>query len=377
MDDPKNLESQLLGDMTYDDPRKYQQKPAQPANLPQVDAAALLGEEEVYTPQQSAAKGALPQVDAAALLGDMSAEAPRPAQPQMHYQELTEEQVAILQQQRAAKGLPPYTPDEIAELKAEFIERQRQQAMEAAMAAQAAQQQAAAAALLAEPEDYSRPEKKPQHEALPQVDASALLEEPAPEPERKVVFNQEDLEAAKKAAAKRASESLKEVPDKTAEQQKRDREAMALLRQQQQDDLAQAGFMVSIILTVMGVIAGVCTLMFSIGAYSNPEDASGVFNFFDKCYLGAGVLLILLSITIVTRVKKLKGFTSFMFILTPIILIVPGIVLLLHQKKDAEGGGMSVACYVIAVVLCIIVTFVMSTSDKINAYYAKSDIIYD
>ena len=154
----------------------------------------------------------------AQLLGDMGYEDPRKAaQPQIQYQELSDEQIAILQQQRAAKGQPPYTDEEIAELKADFIQRQRTQAMEAAMAAQAEAQKAAAAALLAEPEDYSQPERKPQHEALPQVDASALLEEPAPEPERKVVFNQEDLQAAKMSAAKRASDSLKEIPAQTAE----------------------------------------------------------------------------------------------------------------------------------------------------------------
>ena len=86
MDDPKSLEAQLLGDMTYVDPRKT--NPQSGANLPQVDAAALLG--------------------------DMTAEAPAaPVRPQFQYQELTDEQVAILQQQRAEKGQPPYTPEEI------------------------------------------------------------------------------------------------------------------------------------------------------------------------------------------------------------------------------------------------------------------------
>lgn len=349
MNDPKSLEAQLLGDMTYDDPRKSQ--PHGGSNLPQVDAAALLG--------------------------DMSAEAPAPAKPQSQYQELTDEQVAILQQQRAEKGQPPYTPDEIAELKAEFVERQRQQAMEAAMAAQAQAQSAAAAQLLAEPEDYSQPEKKPQHEALPQVDASALLEEPAPEPERRVSFNQEDLEAAKKAAAKRASDSLKEAPSQTAEQQKRAREEMAMLRRQQQEDLAQKGFMVSIVMTVLGVIAGICAVMFSSGAYGNPDEAPQIFYFFDKCYLFLGIAQALLAVTIVLRVKKLKGLTSFINVITPILMLVPGITVLLSQKRIAETGGISVVCYIIAMLFSIAVTFTMASSEKLNAYYAKSDIMYD
>ena len=66
-----------------------------------------------------------------------------------------------------------------------------------------------------------------------------------------------------------------------------------------------------------------------------------------------------------------------MFIITPILLIVPGIASLLSQKKDEPSGGMTVAVYILAIILSIVVTFTMSTSDKLNAYYAKSDIMYD
>ncbi len=320
MDDQKNLEAQLLGDMGYEDTRK-------------------------------------------------------PVQPQ--YQELSDEQIAILQQQRAAKGQPPYTAEEIAELKAEFIERQRAQAMEAAFAAQAEAQKAAAAALLSEPEDYSQPERKPQHEALPQVDASALLEEAAPEPERRVVFNQEDLQAAKMSAAKRASDSLKEIPQQTPEQQKRAREEMARLRMQQQEQLAAQGFSVSVFMTIIGAIAGACTLLFSAGAYPDPDNIPGVFKFFDTCYLLLGLAMIGLAITIVLRVRQVKGFTSFIFGLNAIVMLLPGIVSLLSEKKNAPGGAMVCVGYVISMILSIVVVFIMSTSDKLGAYYKKSEIIYD
>lgn len=314
----------------------------------------------------------------AQLLGDMGYEDPRKAaQPQMQYQELSDEQIAILQQQRAAKGQPPYTADEIAELKAEFIDRQRTQALEAAMAAQAEAQRAAAAALLSEPEDYSRPERKPQHEALPQVDASALLEEPAPEPERRVVFNQEDLQAAKMSAAKRASDSLKEIPQQTAEQQKRAREQMAQLRLQQQEELAAKGFTVSILVTILGAIAGVCTILFSSGAYPDPESVPGVFNFFDTCYLLVGLAMIGLAITVVLRVRQVKGFTSFMFALNAVIMLLPGIVSLLSEKKNAEGAALTCTGYILSMILSIAVVFIMSTSDKLGAYYKKSEIMYE
>lgn len=349
MDDRQNLEAQLLGDMTYEDPR---QKQAQPAVDPRLAGASI------------------------PMLDSMDANAAPASKPQTRWQELTDEQIAILQQQRAAAGHPPYTPDEIAELKAEFIERQRIQAQQQAMAEQAAAQQQAAAMLLEEPA-YTAPEKKQTHEPLPQVDASALLEEPAPEPERRVAFNQEDLDAAKKQAAKRASESLKEAPQQTAEQQKRAREEMAMLRRQQQQDLAQKGLAVSIVMTVLSVIAGVCTIMFSSGGYGNPDEAPAIFHFFDKCYLFLGIAQALLGVTIVLRVKQVKGFTSFINVITPLLMLIPGITLLLSQKKSADGGAVSVVCYIIAMLCSIVVTFIMSTSEPLNAYYAKSDVMYD
>ncbi len=354
MDDQRSLEQQLLGDMTYEDPRKA---------------------------AQNAAGGVDPRLAGASAvtLDDMTGAAPAAApKPQSIYQELTDEQIALLQQQRAEKGQPPYTPDEIANLKAEFIERQRAAAMQQAMAEQAAAQKQAAAALLSEPEDYSRPEKKEPSKILPEVDASALLEEAAPEPERKVMFNQEDLEAAKKQAAKRAAESLTEAPAKTEEDQKRARRELMELRRQQQEDLAQQGFLVSVVMTVLGVFAGVATLVFSMGKYANPDsEVPGVFKLFDKFYMIAGVLLILLSITIVVRLKQFRGFTSFMLVITALTLFVPGIADLLSQKKGASGFGVTAAAYVVAIVLCIVVTVTLSSSDKLKAYYAKSDIMYD
>jgi len=90
-----------------------------------------------------------------------------------------------------------------------------------------------------------------------------------------------------------------------------------------------------------------------------------------------GIAQMLLGITIVLHVKKVKGLTSFVNIITPILLLIPGITLLLSQKKGAASGTVSVICYVVAMLISIAITFIMSTSDKLNAYYAKSDIMYD
>ena len=348
MDDQKNLEAQLLGDMTYDDPRKKA-----PAGAPDPRLAGA----------------------SAPLLDDMGGASQRPQQPQSRYQRLTDEQIATLQQQRAAQGQPAYTPEEIEALQQEYIERQRLAEQQAAMAAQAAAQKAAAAALLQEePETYT-PQEKPKHEELRQVEASALLEEAPPEPERKPVFNAEDLEAAKKQAVKSAAANLDSGP-KSEEEQKRARQQMEQLRQQQLADLATAGFPVSVILTVIGVIAGACMAFFSMRPYPEDFETNMFFSLADKFYLIGGIILIALAITIVLRVQQFKGFASFMFGLSAFLLLIPGAVLL-FQKNGTEGWGFTVVLYLLAIIGSIAVTVVMSVSDKLNAYYARKEYMYD
>ena len=348
MDDQNSLANQLLGDMTYDDPRKKAQ------------------------PQQ----GVDPRLAGASvpLLDDMGAGS-APQQTQMRIQPLSAEQIAILQQQRAAKGEPPYTPEEIAKFQEDFIERQRTQMMQAALAQQA-QAQAAASALLAPEDSYQAPEKKTSAaEALPQVDASALLEEPAPEPERKVVFNQEDLEAAKRKAVKSASASLETGP-RSEEESKRARQQLEQLRMQQQADLAKAGFVTSVILTIIGVLAAGCMIAFAARPFAEDFEPNGFFNIADTFYKFGGAALVLLSATIVLRVKAVKGLTSLLFGLASFLLVIPGIVVMI-QKKAAGGFGLTAGLYALAVIGCFAVTFTMSTSDKLNAYYARKEIMYD
>lgn len=323
-------------------------------------------EEPSYTPKPQRT-GPAP-VDAAALLGDMGDNNPRPAQPASRYQQLSDEQIAILQQQRAEQGQPPYTDEEIAELKAEYIERQRLQFQQQAFAQQAAQ-----SSVLLEETTYTAPEKK-KTEALPQVDAATLLEEAAPEPERRVSFDQADIEAAKRAAAKRATDSLKEAPpSKDPAEARRQMEA---LRQQQLADLAQAGFPISIILTIIGILGGACMAMFATRPFPADMEVNAFFNIASKFYLYGGIVLAALAITIVLRVQALKGFSSFLFGLSSVLLLIPGIVILL-QKKDADGFALTCVLFVIAIVCCFAVTFVISTSDKLNAYYGRKEIMYD
>lgn len=375
MDENGGLNSPLLGDITYEAPKPRQTLPnGVDPRLANAETPVLddFGSQDFSRPTPNAG-GVDPRLAnaVAPVLDDMGSASAPPPKPASRYQELTDEQVAILQQQRAAAGQPPYTAEEIAALKAEFIERQRFQAQQQALAQQAAAQQQANVML--EEATYNAAEKKPTHEILPEAKAEDLLEAPAPEPERRVSFNQEDIEAAKRSAAKRAADSLKEAPQTDPAEARRQ---LRELRQQQQADLSAAGFPVSIVLTIIGVISGLCMFLFSTRPYPEGFEPNAFFNFADTFYKYAGIILMLLSLTIVLRVEKLKGLTSFLFIASSLLLVVPGIVAML-ERKNAGAFGLTIAFYLIAIIGCIIVTFIISTSEKLTAYYGHKEIMYD
>ncbi len=380
MDENNGLNSSLLGDITYEP-----QKPRVPSNgvdprlahaeTPVLDDFNVPNTYQRPTPPP-APNGVDPRLAGASapLLDDMGGNTPPPPKPATRYQELTDEQVAILQQQRAAAGQPPFTAEEIAGLKAEFIERQRLAAQQQALAQQAAAQQQAQASIILEEASYTAPEKKPAHEPLPQVDASALLEEPAPEPVRRPAFNQEDIEAAKKQAAKRQAESL--TSQDNAPDPAKSREQLRQLRYQQQADLAIAGQKVSIIATVIGVISGICMFLFSLQPYADDVEMNGFYNFAGGFYKYVGLILVFLSFTIVLRVQAVKGLTSFLFLASSLLLLVPGIITLL-MRKGADGFGLTIVYFIIAIIGCFVVTFMLSVSDKLKAFYGRKEVFYD
>lgn len=310
----------------------------------------------------------------APLLDDFGPSEPEPQPQQPKFQYLTAEQIGVLQQQRAAQGLPPYTEDEIADLQADFVARQRAQYQEQLMAQQAAASAAAASSLLAEedPDAYQQKETHSAAEALPQVEASSLLEEAAPEPERKVVFNQEDLEAAKRQAVKSAASTLDSGP-KTEEDAKRARKELEALRQQQMADLAQQGFVTAIIAAIIGVISSACMIWFSTFPYPENFEPNAFFNIADMFYLVGGAAMIVLAILMIFRVSAVKGLTSLLFGLASVLLVIPGIVVLLTKQTTA----LTMIVFIIAVIGCFAVTFIMSSSEKLSAFYARKDYLYD
>ena len=89
-----------------------------------------------------------------------------------------------------------------------------------------------------------------------------------------------------------------------------------------------------------------------------------------------GIALALLSLTIVLRVQQVKGLTSLLGGLSSLLMVIPGIVVLM-QKRGTPSFPVTAVAYVIGVIGAIAVTFVISSSEKLSAYYAHKDMMYD
>ena len=58
------------------------------------------------------------------------------------------------------------------------------------------------------------------------------------------------------------------------------------------------------------------------------------------------------------------------------MLLIPGAVLF-FERKGSEGFAFTAGLYIVAILGAIVITVVMSISDKLNAYYGRKDYILD
>lgn len=362
---PKQKEDRLAGvaapvleDTAYVAPKEKK------SHLADVAAPTLADDDYVDTRKKHSLEGV-----AAPVLEDTDAHtAPRPAAQPAGFTPvpLTQQQLEILAQQRAQSGQPPYTPEQIAAIQKAYMDRQA--------AAHAASQPAAAPAPqvqapVLEESTYTPPVKE---EKKPQVSAAAaasLLEEPAPEPERKVSrFNEADLEAAKANAQKRAIEQSLNMT--TNVDKAESRRLMNELRMEREAELAKKGFTVVIVLMILGLLAAAALYFFSIRDFK-VDMANGFYSAVTKVMTYTSFGLGVVSVLLILRVGFVKKLGSFLFGLMTALLLFPGLPMLMQKKE--EGMVLTVVAYGAALILCFAVCFTLNTSDPVNMFYKRRE----
>ncbi len=330
-----DVQAPTLADDTYVDTRK-------PDRLANVQAPTLADPETTYTKQTHATP--LEHVEAPKL--EEPAAAPAAAEPRP----LSEEQLAVLAERRAASGQPPYTPEQIAAIQEAYLERQRKQV--SAPAPQPMVQQEA---------------PQPAPAPAPAVQAP-VLEEPEPPTQRFSRFSEEEIAAAKAGAQRRAIEgSLQtEVPVNKEET----RRMIAELRRQQESDMAKRGFRIVIVLMILGIVSAVTMFLFTTRPYKDA-DVSGLMGKIDSAMTYLSFFLGIASILMLARLEPIRKLVSFLFGCASLLMLIGGFILL--PQKASGGMALTVIFYAVTLILNFVVCFQLSSNESVGMFFKRRE----
>lgn len=326
-----------------DDPAPVWQ--SEKKGAPQVDAPVLLEEPTAYTEQPKTAAPAMDLPSAADILGDDTA-AYDPVEE--FYQKLqftddlktafagldAEKQMQVTEMRAKQMGIPvPAVPRE----------------------------------LRPKLEQPAKPAESGEAAAAPQVEAPVLEEEPKPQayvPK----FKDEDLERAKEES-KKPQKYIPPQMEMTEEQKKESRRIMNELREQREREAAKKGFKQLILLSVLGVVAGLAFWLFVSGAFGagyKMEEELGWMAIVKNYggYLGGATILV--SALLVAPIPAVRGFGKFFNGLTFLLCLFPGIPLLI--QKEAGHGLLNGLLFAAALVCSGLCAFILTTSENVSMY---------
>lgn len=325
-----------------DDPAAAWQ-PTEKKGAPVVDEPVLLEEPASYTPKASPAASALPS--ASDLQADILGEAPAAYDPvEEFYQKLK------------------FTDD----LKTAFASLDAEKQM------QVTEMRA---------KQMGIPVPAVPRELRPKLDAASAKSEDAPAAEDVVLeeapkteayvpkFKDEDLERAKEESKKPQKYTPPPPQEMTEEQKRENRRIMNELREEREKEAAKKGMKQLILLTVLGVIAGVAFALFVSGAFGagyRMEEELGWMQYVKDYGVYLGAIVAIGSLVLAAPIPAVRGIMKFLDGLTFVLCLFPGIPLLI--QKEAGHGLLNGLLYAAALVLSGLCVFTLTTSENISMY---------
>lgn len=221
-------------------------------------------------------------------------------------------------------------------------------------------------------DNYVPPPKKEQPVQPSQPITAPILDDEPEAPKYVPKFANEDLEKAKKDARKAVSASL-------VSNQKDSKESLRMmleLKQERQAELASKGFKISIILSILGIIAAVAFYLLYSGQlgleYKDGLDGFSKTIESSALYISAAVGMC--SLTLITGISGFKSLSSLVFLLFGIIQIFPGLPMLPQHSGSMAKAGI---IYGVALVLTIAVFVTLSASECVGLFFKKEKKQYD
>lgn len=217
-------------------------------------------------------------------------------------------------------------------------------------------------------ENYTPPpqeEKKPAPPPEP-LEAPVLDEEPEL-PKYVPKYVDEDVERAKREGAKQA------VSSQLTSNQKDSKESLRMmleLKEQRNAELAEKGFVITIVIAIIGVVGAVAFYLLYSGklGLDYKDSLKGIGNIIKDSAFYISIVTAVGSLSLITGMGGFKSFASFIFVVCGIIQIFPGLAMIPQHNGSLALAGV---LYAISIGCTIAVIVLLSASEAVGLYFKK------
>lgn len=221
-------------------------------------------------------------------------------------------------------------------------------------------------------DNYIPPEPKKEAEPQPEPEqpVTAPILDDAPEtPAYKPKFVDEDLERAKKEAAKKA------VSSQLVSEQKDSKESLRMmleLKEERRREDAKRGFKVVIVIALLGVAAAVVFYLLYSGSLGLTYDESGLSKaagIIKNSSMYIAIAMGVSSLTLITGVGFFKSLATIIHLLSAIIQVFPGFIMISQHNGST---GLAIALYAVSIICTISVFVGLSAIESVGRFYNKN-----
>ncbi|MCM1507542.1 MAG: ABC transporter permease [Ruminococcus flavefaciens] len=217
-------------------------------------------------------------------------------------------------------------------------------------------------------ESYTPPPAEEKKTAPPPepVEAPVLDEEPEL-PKYVPKYVDEDVERAKREGARQA------VSSQLSSNQKDSKESLRMmleLKEQRNAELAEKGFIITIVIAVIGVVGAVAFYLLYGGklGLDYKSSLSGIGNIIKNSAFYISLATAVGSLTLITGMGGFKSLASFIFVVVGIIQIFPGLAMIPQHNGSLALAGI---LYAVAIGCTIAVIVLLSASEAVGLYFKR------
>lgn len=216
-------------------------------------------------------------------------------------------------------------------------------------------------------ETYTPPPEQKKPVPLPEPVEKPVLDEEPELPKYVPKYVDEDVERAKREGAKQA------VSSQLTSNQKDSKESLRMmleLKEQRNAELAEKGFIITIVIAVIGVIGAVAFYLLYGGklGLDYKDSLSGIGGIIKNSAMYIALATALGSLTLITGMGGFKSFASFIFVVCGIIQVFPGLAMIPQHNGSLALAGI---LYAVSIGCTIAVIVMLSASEAVGLYFKR------